>query len=285
MASPSATVLRRSLVSWLVLSPLLLLVLFPFAVMLSTALKPHDEVLAYPPRWLPTHLAWHNFVDMWQAADFGTAMLNSLGVSIAATLLALAVSVPAAYAMVRLRLPGRGAYRQFLLVTQMLSPILLVLGLFRMAAAIPWAGGSLVDTRLSLVLVYAAFNIAFAVWMMAAYFQTIPRDLEEAAWIDGATRAGAVWRIFLPVALPALAVAGIVTFVACWNEFTVALTLLRSPEKLTLTLRVVNLVAGRYSVEWNQVMAATLVATVPVAVVFAMFQRLLSGGLTLGAVK
>ncbi len=277
--------IRRSLISWLVLSPLLLLVLFPFAVMLSTALKPLDEVLAYPPRWLPRRLAWHNFPDMWRAADFGTAMLNSLGISIAATLLSLAVAVPAAYAMARLSLPGRGAYRQFLLITQMLSPILLVLGLFRMAAAIPWNGGTLVDTRLSLVLIYAAFNIAFAVWMMASYFATIPRDLEEAAWIDGATRFGAVVRIFLPVALPALAVAGIVTFVACWNEFTVALTLLRSPDKLTITLRVVNLVAGRYSVEWNQVMAATLVATVPVAVVFAAFQRLLSGGLTLGAVK
>ena len=277
--------IRRSLLSWLVLSPLIVLVLFPFAVMLSTALKPLDEVLAYPPRWLPTRLAWHNFADMWVQADFGTAMLNSLGISIAATLLSLAVAVPAAYAMARLELPGRGAYRQFLLITQMLSPILLVLGLFRMAASIPWAGGTLVDTRLGVVLIYGAFNIAFAVWMMASYFATIPRDLEEAAWIDGATRFGAVWRIFLPVATPALAVAGIVTFVACWNEFTVALTLLRSPDKLTITLRVVNLVAGRYSVEWNQVMAATLVATVPVAVVFAAFQKLLSGGLTLGAVK
>ncbi len=277
--------IRRSIWSWVVLSPLLLLVLFPFAVMLSTALKPLDEVLAYPPRWLPTHIAWHNFADMWVAAGFGTAMLNSLGISIAATLLSLAVAVPAAYAMARLNLPGHGAYRQFLLITQMLSPILLVLGLFRMAAAIPFGGGTLVDTRLALVIIYAAFNIAFAVWMMASYFQTIPRDLEEAAWIDGATRFGAVWRIFLPVALPALAVAGIVTFVACWNEFTVALTLLRSDDKLTLTLRVVNLVAGRYSVEWNQVMAATLLATVPVAIVFASFQRLLTGGLTLGAVK
>ncbi len=277
--------IRRSIWSWVVLSPLVILVLFPFAVMLSTALKPLDEVLAFPPRWIPTHIAWHNFADMWVAAGFGRALLNSVGISIVATLLSLLVAVPAAYAMARLNLPGRGAYRQFLLITQMLSPILLVLGLFRMAAAIPFGDGTLVDTRLALVIIYAAFNIAFAVWMMASYFQTIPRDLEEAAWIDGATPFGAVMRIFLPVALPALAVAGIVTFVACWNEFTVALTLLRSDDKLTLTLRVVNLVAGRYSVEWNQVMAATLLATVPVAIVFASFQRLLTGGLTLGAVK
>jgi multiple sugar transport system permease protein len=276
---------RRSLWCWLVLSPVVLLVLFPFAVMLSTALKPIDEVLAYPPRWLPTRLAWENFADMWQAADFGTALLNSLGIAIAATCLAIMVALPAAYAMSRLPFRGRGLYRQFLLVTQMLSPILLVLGLFRMAAAIPFGEGTLVDTRLVVVIIYGAFNIAFAAWMLSSYFATIPRDLEEAAWIDGCTRAGAVLRIFLPVATPAIAVTAIVTFVASWNEFTVALTMLRDPSRLTLTLRVVNLVAGRYSVQWNQVMAATLLATLPVAVMFAMLQRWLVQGLTLGAVK
>jgi multiple sugar transport system permease protein len=277
--------IRRSILSWLVLLPLVLLTLFPFAVMISTALKPHDEVLAYPPRWLPTRLAWENFPQMWVAADFGPALANSLLVSLLGTALALLVAVPAAYAMARLELPARGLYRQFLLVTQMLSPILLVLGLFRMAAAIPWGDGTLVDTRLGVVVIYGAFNIAFAVWMLSSYFRTVPLDLEEAAWIDGCTRLRAVRSIFLPVAVPAIAVSGIVTFVACWNEFTVALTLLRDPSRLTLPLRVVNLVAGRYSIEWNQVMAATLLATLPVAIVFAVFQRYLIGGLTVGAVK
>ncbi len=277
--------LRRSVLCWLALSPLLVLVIFPFAVMLSTGLKPIDEVLAWPPRWLPSHIAWHNFPDMWVAADFGTAVLNSVAISVLSTLLALAVAVPAAYAMSRLDLRGRGAYRQFLLVTQMLSPVLLVLGLFRMAAAIPFGDGTLVDTRLVVIVIYGAFNIAFAVWMLASYFATIPRDLEEAAWLDGCTRAGAERRIFLPLALPAISVTAIVTFVAAWNEFTVALTMLRDPGKLTLTLRVVNLVAGRYSVQWNQVMLATLLATLPVAVIFAVLQRYLVQGLTLGAVK
>ncbi|MCW3477716.1 carbohydrate ABC transporter permease [Limobrevibacterium gyesilva] len=281
----SRKTVRRSLWCWLALSPIVVLVLFPFAVMLSTAVKPIDEVLAYPPRWLPTRLAWENFADMWQAADFGTALLNSLVISILATFLAIAVALPAAYAMSRLPFRGRGLYRQFLLVTQMLSPILLVLGLFRMAAAIPLGDGTLVDTRLGVIIIYGAFNIAFAAWMLASYFATIPRDLEEAAWIDGCNRAGAVLRIFLPVAAPAIAVTAIVTFVASWNEFTVALTMLRDPSKLTLTLRVVNLVAGRYSVQWNQVMAATLLATLPVAVMFAVLQRWLVQGLTLGAVK
>ncbi|HEY6433056.1 MAG TPA: carbohydrate ABC transporter permease, partial [Acetobacteraceae bacterium] len=173
----------------------------------------------------------------------------------------------------------------FLLVTKMLSPILLVLGLFRMAASIRIGDGTLVDTQIVVVVIYAAFNIAFAVWMLASYFGTIPVELEEAAWIDGANRLQSVLRIFLPLSLPAIAVTGIVTFVGSWNEFVVALTMLRDPSRLTLPLKVVNLVAGRYTVEWNQVMAATLLATLPVAVVFAALQRYLVQGLTLGAVK
>jgi multiple sugar transport system permease protein len=163
--------------------------------------------------------------------------------------------------------------------------VLLVLGLFRMAASIHIDGGTLVDTRGTVAVIYAAFQLAFAVWMLASYFTTIPPELEEAAWMDGAGRVQSLLLVFVPLAIPALAVTGIVTFVACWNEFPVALTLLRDPAKLTLTLKVVNLVAGRYTVEWNQVMAAALLATVPVAVVFATLQRYLVGGLTLGGVK
>lgn len=176
--------LPRSAVSWLVLSPLLVLALFPFAVMLSTALKPLSEVTAFPPRWLPSRLDWQNFVDMWNTVDFGTGVANSLFISLTATLLTILVSVPAGYAISRLPFHGVGVYRQFLLVTKMLSPILLVLGLFGMAASIHLGGATLVDTRIVVVVIYAAFNIAFAVWMLAAYFGTIPIELEEAAWID-----------------------------------------------------------------------------------------------------
>ncbi len=283
--TPRARKLRRSVWCWLVLAPLILATLLPFAVMISTSLKRHDEVLRFPPRWLPESPQWSNFVDMWTTVGFGTGLINSLVIAIAATAFALVIAIPAAYAVGRLRFRGQGAYRQFLLATQMLSPILLVLGLFRMAAAVPFFGGSLVDTRTGVIVIYAAFHLAFAVWMLSSYFATIPRELEEAAWIDGAGPAHAVLRIFLPLALPAIAVTGIVTFVASWNEFNVALTLLRDPARLTLPLKVVNLVAGRYSVEWNQVMAATLLATLPVAVVFAVLQRYLVQGLTLGAVK
>ena len=161
--------LRRSVWSWLVLLPLIVLALFPFAVMLSTALKPTTEVTAYPPRWLPSRLALENFINMWQTVDFGTGVGNSIYVAVVSTLLTLLVSVPAGYAMSRLPFRGMGLYRQFLLVTRMLSPILLVLGLFRMAASVHVGDGTLVDTLASVIVIYAAFNIAFAVWMLAAY--------------------------------------------------------------------------------------------------------------------
>ncbi len=272
--------LKRSLIAWGLLSPLILITLFPFAVMLTTALKPREEVFAFPPRWLPSRLAWENFADMWQATNMGRAVVNSLTVSALATALALAVGIPAAYALSRQHFPGKGGYRQFLLITQMLSPIVLVVGLFRLIAAL-----GLIDSLTSLVLIYAAFNTAFTVWMLQSYFATIPRDIEEAAWIDGAGRLASLVRIFLPLALPAMGVTALFAFINGWNEFVVALTMLRSADTYTLPIQVFSLVGGRYTIEWHHVMAATLVATLPVAVLFAWLQRYLVQGLSVGAVK
>jgi multiple sugar transport system permease protein len=272
--------LGRSLLYWAFLLPLSIVILFPYAVMLSTALKPKDEILRFPPSWLPSELRWSNFVDMWSAVGFGPALVNSLLVSIGATLFCLLIAIPAAYALARLRFRGRGPFRQLLLITQMLSPIVLVIGIFRLIARM-----GLVDDLSSLVLTYGAFNLAFAIWMLQSYFATIPKELEEAAWIDGASKLQSLRMVFLPLALPALAVTSIFVFIYSWNEFVLALTLLRSPEKLTLTMRVFTLVGGAYTVEWHHVMAATFLATVPVAILFSWLQRYLVRGLALGSVK
>jgi multiple sugar transport system permease protein len=270
--------LRRTLVAWAVLGPLAVVVLFPFAVMLITALKPATEVL--DASWWPDAPRPANFVEMWAATGFGEALANSLVVSTLATALAVAVAVPAAYALARLRFRGKGALRQFLLVSQMLSPIVLVLGLFQLIVTL-----GLLDTRASVIVVYAAFSVAFACWLLQSYFATIPRELEEAAWIEGASRARALRDVFLPLALPALAVTALFTFVQAWNEFVLALTMLRSEDGHTLPVRIFSLVAGRYTIEWHYVMAAALSATAPVAVVFASLQRHLIRGLSAGAVK
>ena len=271
---------RKSIVYWLVLSPLVVVILFPFAVMFVTAVRPRDELFVYPPRWTFSHFVWQNFVEMWEKTNFGGALINSLYVSVAATLLALTLSIPAAYALSRRRFVGQGLYRQFLLVTQMMSPIVLVLGLFRLMVQL-----GLVNDLNSLVITYAAFNMAFTIWMLQSYFNTIPRDLEEAAWMDGASHFTSLVKIFLPLAVPAITVTAIFTFINSWNEFVLALTMLRSDDRYTLPVQIYSQVAGRYQVEWHHVMAATVLATVPVAIIFSWLQRYLIRGMALGAVK
>jgi multiple sugar transport system permease protein len=271
---------RKSVLYWLLLAPLVVVILFPYAVMLSTALKPAAEIMRFPPAWFGSRLELGNFAQMWTAVGFGQALLNSLYVSVTATLLCMAVAIPAAYALARFPFRGHGLYRQFLLITQMLSPIVLVIGIFRLMALL-----GLVDQLNSLVLTYAAFNLAFSIWMLQSYFATIPQEVEEAAYIDGATWLQSLVRIFLPLALPALAVTAILCFIFGWNEFVLALTTLRSSDNYTLTLKVFDLVGGRYSIEWHVVMAATFLATVPVAILFAWLQRYLVRGLALAAVK
>lgn len=270
--------LKRSVIAWLLLSPLILVTLFPFAVMFLTAVKPQQEVLS--PHWWPSEFRWSNFSDMWARTGFGRALLNSLYVSLIATVGAILISIPAAYAMSRFRFAGHSAFRQFLLVSQMISPIVLVLGLFRLLAAY-----GLVESVTAVGGVYMAFNIAFTVWMLQSYFDTIPRDLEEASWMEGGSRWLTLRKVFLPLCVPAIAVTAIFTFINAWNEFVIALTMLRRQESYTLPIQVFSLVAGRYTVEWHYVMAATLIATVPVAILFIWLQRYLVRGLALGAVK
>ena len=271
---------KKSLIYWLILSPLMVVILFPYAVMFFTAIKPRAEIFAFPPRWLPSAPRWENFIDMWQATGFGPALLNSLYIAIASTALCLAVAIPAGYALSRFEFRGKGLYRQFLLITQMLSPIVLVIGIFRLMAKL-----GLVDQLNSLVLAYGAFTLAFATWMLQSYFTTIPKEFEEAALIDGANRAQSLARIFVPLAAPAVAVTAILTFIYSWNEFVLALTLLRSSELFTLQIKIYSLVGGRYTVEWDHVMAATLLATVPVAAVFAWLQRYMVRGMALGGLR
>lgn len=270
--------LIRSILCWVLLSPVILAALFPFAVMVITALKSATEV--HDPTWWPREVRLANFPEMWTSSGFGSALVNSLYVSGLTTVLTVVVSIPAAYALSRFSFAGRGLFRQFLLVSQMLSPIVLVIGLFRLVASL-----GMIDNLNTLVLLYVAFNIAFSIWMLQSYFTTIPRDLEEASWMEGAGRWRTLVTVFLPLAVPAIVVTAIFTFISAWNEFVIALTMLRREDGYTLPLRVFSLVAGRYTVDWHYVMAAALVASLPVAILFAWLQQYLVRGLALGAVK
>lgn len=271
---------KKSVLCWALLSPFLIVVLFPYATMLSTALKQEDEIFTFERTWLPRDFYLGNFAELMFERGFGQALGNSLIISVGATLLSLAVAIPAAYALTRMRVPGEGALTNYLLITQMISPIVLILGLFRMFAYF-----GLINSLFSVIIAHSAFFTAFAVWMLKSYFATIPKDLEEAAWLDGASRFSAFIRVFLPLCLPGVVVTSIFTFVNSWNEYAMSLTLLRDVAQQTAPVKIAFLTGTLYQIEWHLIMAATLIASVPVAIVFASIQRYLIGGMSLGAVK
>ena len=272
--------IKKSLICWLVLAPFIFLSLFPFAVMLASSLKPRGEVYKIPTSWLSSEFRFKNYLEMWDAINFGTSLYNSLYVGFFTTLCILAIAIPAAYGLSQYEFKLKGLYRIFLLTTQMLSPIILIIGIFRLCV---WLG--ILDSKNSLVLVYAAFGLAFSTWMLQSYFSTIPKELEESAWIEGASKFKSLIYIFIPLAIPAITVTSLISFVHSWNEFVLALTLLRSNDNYTLPLKVFSLVGGRYQIEWDHVMAATFLATVPVAIVFSWLQKYLVQGISLGAIK
>jgi len=164
----------------LVLVPVITAVLFPFAVMLLTSLKPSSEVFATPPDWLPHQWRWQNYRDIWSYVPLGRYFMNSLINAGGATILGLACGLPAAYALARLRFRGRQFFLTMVLITQMFSPIVIIAGLYRTVAAL-----GLADTHISLIVTYAALNLAFTIWLLTGYLGTVPREIEEAALIDG----------------------------------------------------------------------------------------------------
>jgi multiple sugar transport system permease protein len=261
------------------ITAIVLVLLFPFFVMLSTAFKDLNEVYTSPPYWIPHRLAWENFQHIWQKYPMLDYFINSIIVASGATILATILCVPAAYACARLRFAGRKAFLFTMLVVQMFSPIIVVIALYKLVVAL-----GLADTRTSLILVNAVFTLAFAIWMMNGYFSTIPKEIEEAALIDGCTRLQTMTRITLPIAMPGVVTVIIYTFISAWNEFMFALTFINSMEKRPLTLGLYNFV-GRWTISWHYLMAAALLAIIPVIILFMFIEKQLVHGLAGGAVK
>lgn len=273
---------RRSLSWWLLLIVLvgvLVVSIFPFAFAFSTALRPRSELFRFPPTWLPGTWTWKNFIDVWSAVPLLRFVRNSLVVAFASTALNIGAAVPAAYAVARMDFPGKGLFRQILLVTQMFSPVVLVIGLFRLMSS-----AHLIDTSASLIITYAALSLAFSVWFLSGYFESIPAEIEEAAMLDGCSRASAMVRVVLPMSTPGLVVALVFAFIWSWNEFMIALTFISTPDNQTLPLGIYSFL-GQYSVDWNYLMAAALIASIPVLVLFILIEKHLVKGLTAGAVK
>ncbi|WP_370410376.1 carbohydrate ABC transporter permease [Streptomyces fradiae] len=253
------------------------LFLLPYVQMVITAARPADELR--DNAYLPAHFDWSAFTRVWSDTTLGQNLGNTLLIAAGSTLLVLLVALPAAYYTARVRFRGRTAFLLLVLVTQMFQPTALQVGLYREFHAL-----GMLDTTTVLMVANAAFNLAFAVWIISAYIGSIPVELEEAAMMDGCGRARALFRVTLPLAMPGIVTAVIFTFIAAWNEFIMGLTLTTSPERQPLTVGINNMI-GAYSVQWNQVFAASLVAIVPVIVLFAVIERHVVSGLTAGSVK
>ncbi|MFW6690241.1 carbohydrate ABC transporter permease [Streptomyces sp. MAR4 CNX-425] len=251
--------------------------LAPYLEMIVTALRPADELR--DRTYLPSSFDWNNFVDVWSESTLGDNLKTTLLIAGGATVLVLLVSLPAAYYTARVRYRGRKVFLLLVLVTQMFQPTALLIGLYRQFYQL-----DMLNSTWTLILANGAFNLAFAVWILTAYISSIPAELEEAAMVDGTGRFGALFRVTLPLAMPGVVTALIFTFIATWNEFVMGLTLMTEPEKQPLTVGINNFI-GNYTVEWNYLFAASVVAILPVVVLFAFIERHVVSGLTAGSVK
>jgi multiple sugar transport system permease protein len=251
----------------------------PYLVMLLDALRPGGDVLATPPTLFPRTWQWDTFGTILADQRFRDWLGSSLIVAGSSTVVVLVLAIPAAYFSARYRFRGRTVFLLIVLMTQMFSPTALVVGLYREFFEL-----NLVNTYMALILTNAAFNLAFAIWILQGFFSSIPREIEEAAQLDGCSRFGTLWRVMLPLTLPGLVTTVTFTFIAAWNEYVVALTLIQDDARKPLTVGISSYVTG-YQQNWDQLFAASLVAIVPVVILFAAIEKHLVGGLTAGAVK
>ena len=258
---------------------LALALLSPYLVMLLTALRPVGELRTTPPRLLPVSWQPDIFLDVLGDPAFQGWLTVSLVVALASTALVVVAAVPAAYYTARHRFRGRAAFLFLVLVTQMFAPTALVVGLHRQFFEL-----GLINTYAALILTNAAFNLAFAVWILRAFFASIPREIEEAAAVDGCGRVRTLVGIVLPLSLPGIVTAAVFAFIAAWNEYIVALTLMTDPAMKPLTVGITTYVTA-YVQHWNALFAASIIAIVPVVVLFALVERYLVGGLTAGSLK
>jgi multiple sugar transport system permease protein len=252
------------------------LFVFPYLDMIVTSLRPQSELL--DATILPRHYTWSSFTSLWKTG-LGTNLKITLLIAGGATLLVLLVATPAAYFTARNKFRGRMLFLILVLITQMFQPTALLVGIYRQFVSF-----HTLNSVWALILVNAGFNMAFAVWILNAYFGSIPRELEEAAMVEGSSRLGALFRVTLPLAAPGVVTALVFTFIAAWNEFVIALTLMQTPNSQPLTVAI-NGFLGAYSIDWQHMFAATVIATIPVIILFALIERKVVSGLTAGSIK
>lgn len=252
---------------------------FPMLWILDTSLKPLDQLTAQPILFLPTRPTVSNYQIAFQQAPFARYYLNSTICSLSATLACLVLAAGAGYALARLRFRGKQVVLVGILTASFFPPITQLIPLYQLMLNL-----NLLNTYWALIIPYTFHTLPMAIWLLSAYLRDIPRDLEEAAIVDGTSRLGAFLRVILPVAAPGFVTAAIIVFVYNWNEFLFALTFEPNADMRTIPVGIA-LYQGQFTFPWGTISAATVVAVLPLVLVILRFQRRLITGLTAGAVK
>lgn len=253
--------------------------LFPVAWMLTVSVRPNVEVMKIPPQWIPTIFTLAPYAKVVGSARYLRTFVNSYFIASVVTAFSLLVGALAAYALARFRFKGQRTVIMFLIITQMFPLVLLCIPYFRVVVRL-----GLYDTLTALIVVYTTFTLPFCILMLRSYFTQIPKDMEEAAMVDGCSRLGAIARTLLPLSFPALVGAGLYTFLLARNEFLFAVVLIESWEKRVITIAIYSLLA-EFVTEWSMMMAFSVLASAPLVIAFIFLQRYVVQGMTAGAVK
>lgn len=265
---------------YVLLTGYLLFLGFPLLWLLSASLKSSAELNSLAVNLIPAEFAWQNFADAIERQNLIRSGLNSLLVAVATMVISVVLSLPAAYALARFRGKIKAVGTVWILTSQVFPTILIIIPLFLILRTL-----LLNDTLMGLILVYVTFTMPFSLWMLQGYVAAIPRELEEAGSMDGASRARVLREIVFPLLMPGIIATAMFTFVAAWNEFFIALVLIQSPENYTLPLTLKMFIGIEGQLALGPLAAGSVLATIPSLVVFGFLQKKLTGGLLSGAVK
>lgn len=279
MAPPRSFIWTRRIV----LTAATIFALLPLYVMVSSSLKPLQDVTG-TFRWIPSPITFSSYIQMWQTVPLAQYFVNSLIVCTCAAALSVLVATFAAYAVSRYRFRGRRVFTLVVLSTQMFPGILFLLPLFLIFVSIGNATGiTLLGSRTGLIITYLTFSLPFSIWLLVGYFDSIPRGLDEAAWVDGCGPLRALFRVVIPAAIPGIVTVAIYAFMTAWGEVLFASVMTNDTTRtLAVGLRDYS---TQNDVYWNQIMAASIVVSIPVVAGFLLMQRFLVTGLTAGSVK
>lgn len=271
--------LKRHLANTLAILFLLALVVAPFYWIFSASIKAPQEIIARVPTFVPQSFTWQHYEKLLRSSAYPTYLWNSILVALGTMAITVTLSTLAAYGLYRTRFPGRRAIFRVILVTYAFPGVLLLIPLYTMMSAL-----GLIDRLVALIIVNVTFASPFAVWMLQAFFRTIPSELEEAAALDGASRLQVMLKIILPLSAPGVASIAIFAFIMSWTEYMFASVLIASDAHRTLPAGLAGII-GQYQVDWGLLLAGATLTTLPVILLFSFVGRHFVEGLTTGAVK